>query len=79
MVREATKGTAVTNDTVSEGGTRLSSETWNRLVVHAHSPLSGEDLRSWILSKPEVIEGTRRGFDEIRQGRFRRVSLPKDG
>jgi hypothetical protein len=56
-----------------DGGTHTTKSTVElRFQVSSASP-----LLTWIRANPEVLNGAQRGFRDIREGRFRRVSLNK--
>jgi hypothetical protein len=40
--------------------------------------LRGEELRAWINAQPDLVEGIKRGFKDIEEGRYRRIP-PKQG
>ena len=48
--------------------------------LFAKSPrsLRGEELRQWINARPEIAEGAKQGFKDIREGRYRKVSRRQD-
>jgi hypothetical protein len=48
------------------------------LLVKSPRSLRGEELRAWINARPEIAEGAKQGFKDIREGRFRKVSRRSD-
>jgi hypothetical protein len=44
-----------------------------KLLEVKHAPRSVE-LRKWLSANPDIADESKRGFDDIRAGRYRRVS-----